>query len=69
MFRRPAARWLLLAAVLIVIGLCPAAVAPLAWASAGANTILGVIPGPVLLAIAVIAYLRNRPAPTQPAGA
>lgn len=63
MFRRPITRWLLVAAVLVVIGVCPAAVAPIAWASAGADTILGAIPGPVLLALAVIAYFRFRPAP------
>ena len=67
MLRNPAFRWLLLAAVLIVIGLWPAAVAPIAWASAGAHTVLGVIPGPVLVLAAVIAWLKHRPA--QPATA
>lgn len=63
MFRRPAARWLLLAAVLIVIGLWPTAVAPIVWASAGAATVLAAIPGPVLLAASAVAYLRYRNAP------
>ncbi|MFI1166539.1 hypothetical protein ACH4UM_23785 [Streptomyces sp. NPDC020801] len=67
MFRRPAVRWLLLAAVLIVIGLWPAAVAPIAWASAGAAHVLAAIPGPVLLLTAVIAYLRHRPSPAPKA--
>lgn len=69
MFRRPAARWLLIAAVLVVIGVCPAAVAPIAWASAGAATVLGAIPGPVLLALAVIGWLKHKPTPAKPAHA
>jgi hypothetical protein len=63
MLRRPITRWLLLAAVLVVIGVCPAAVAPIAWASAGAATVIGSIPGPVLLALAVIGWLKHKPAP------
>ena len=62
MFRRPVVRWLLLAAVLVVIGLWPAAVAPIAWASAGAAHILAAIPGPVLLLAGVIAWLKHQPA-------
>ena len=62
MFRRPVSRWLLIAAVLIVIGLWPAAVAPIAWASAGAATVIGAIPGPVLVLAAVVAYFHLRPA-------
>lgn len=63
MRRHPYTRWLLLAGVLIVIGLWPTAVAPIAWASAGANHVLASIPGPVLLLAAGIAWLRHRPAP------
>ncbi|MYV42903.1 hypothetical protein GT030_29570 [Streptomyces sp. SID1328] len=59
-FRHPAARWLLLAAVLVVIGVWPAAVAPVVWASAGADTVLAAIPGPVLAAIAALVYLLHR---------
>lgn len=62
MFRRPIVRWLLLAAVLIVIGVWPAAVAPIAWAFAGAHVVLGVIPGPVLALAAVALWLKHRPA-------
>lgn len=62
MFRHPVARWLLLASVLIVIGLWPAAVAPIGLAASGAARILGAIPGPVLLAAAVVLYFRHRPA-------
>ena len=61
MIRRPAVRWPLLAVVLIVIGVWPAAVAPIAWASAGAGHVIAAIPGPVLLALAVIAWLKHQP--------
>lgn len=63
MFRRPIVRWLLLALVLIVIGVWPAAVAPIAWAFAGAHVVLAAIPGPVLVLAAGIAWLKHRPAP------
>jgi len=63
MFRRPSTRWLFLALVLIVIGLWPAAVAPIAWASAGADHILAATPGPVLALAAVAVWLKHRPAP------
>ncbi|MFD9099322.1 hypothetical protein [Streptomyces collinus] len=69
MLRRPITRWALLAAVLVVIGLCPATAAPIAWASAGAATALAAVPGKVLLGLAVIAYLRNRPATAPKASA
>lgn len=63
MFRHPITRWLLLAAVLIVIGVWPAAVAPVTLAAAGAAHVIAVIPGPVLLLAAVAAWLKHRPAP------
>lgn len=68
MRRHPIVRWLPLAAFLIVVGLWPAAVAPVALAAAGATAVLGAIPGPVLVLAAGIAWLRHRPAP-QPATA
>jgi hypothetical protein len=55
-------RWSLLAAFLIVVGLWPAAVAPVALAGTGLAVVIGAIPGPVLLAAGVIAYFRHRPA-------
>ena len=54
--------WSLLAAFLIVVGLWPAAVAPIALAFTGAAVVLGKIPGVVLAAVGVIAYLKHRPA-------
>ncbi|WP_171117823.1 MULTISPECIES: hypothetical protein [unclassified Streptomyces] len=63
MFRRPFARWLLLGLVLVVIGLWPAAAAPIGLAAAGAATVIGVVPGPVLLLAGVVAWLKHRPTP------
>jgi len=56
-------RWPLLALALIVIGLWPAAVAPITLAGAGLAAIIAAIPGPILLAAGVIAWLRHQPAP------
>jgi hypothetical protein len=56
-------RWPLLALFLIVIGIWPAAAAPIQLAATGAAVIITAIPGPVFLAIALIAWLKHRPAP------
>jgi len=58
-------RWLLLVAFLIVVGLWPAAVAPVTLALAGADLVLAAIPGPVLLLSVGVIWLwtRNRPTP------
>lgn len=55
-------RWPLLALALIVIGLWPAAAAPIALAGAGLAAVIAAIPGPVLLAVGAIAWLKHRPA-------
>ncbi|MET8080036.1 hypothetical protein [Streptomyces sp. NPDC005303] len=60
--------WSLLAIFLLVVGAWPAAAAPIGLAFAGAGVVLGAIPGPVLLLIAAVAWLRHRPVP-HPAGA
>lgn len=57
-------RWLLLALLLIVVGVWPAAAAPIGLAATGAAVIIAAIPGPVLLAAALIAWLKYRPTPT-----
>ncbi|MFF7139570.1 hypothetical protein ACFZBZ_45730 [Streptomyces sp. NPDC008196] len=62
MFRSTTVRWVILAAFLVVVGLWPAAAAPVTLAAAGAGAVLAAIPGPVLLAVAVIAWLKHRPA-------
>lgn len=69
MFRRPFARWLLLGLVLVVIGLWPAAAAPIGLAAAGAATVIAAIPGPVLLLAGIVAWLRRKPTPAKPATA
>lgn len=66
MFRHSSTRWLLLTLVLIAIGLWPAAVAPIAWASAGADHILAATPGPVLALVAIATWIKHRPAPAVP---
>ncbi|MFJ9740842.1 hypothetical protein [Streptomyces sp. NPDC101166] len=60
-------RWPLLALALVVVGVWPAAATPIALAAAGAATVIGLIPGPALLAAGVIAWLRHRPAPARTA--
>jgi hypothetical protein len=56
-------RWPLLALALIVIGLWPAAAAPIALAGAGLGVVIAAIPGPVLALAAVIAWLKQQPTP------
>lgn len=56
-------RWALLAAFLIVVGLWPAAATPIALAAGGAAALIATIPGPVLLAVGVIAWLKHKPTP------
>jgi hypothetical protein len=55
-------RWLLLALFLAVVGLWPAAVAPIGLIATGAAVTLAAVPGPVLLAVGYIAWLHHRPA-------
>ena len=55
-------RWPLLALFLVLVGLWPAAAAPVTLAATGAGHVLAAIPGPVLLLAAGIAWLRHRPA-------
>jgi hypothetical protein len=57
-------RWLLLVAFLIVVGLWPAALAPVTLALAGAAAVLAAIPGPVWVAVGAIAWLRHKQTPT-----
>jgi hypothetical protein len=65
MFR--SVRWLLLALFLVLVGLWPAAAAPIDLAATGAAVILGAIPGPVLLLAAGVAWLKHKPAPVRAA--
>ncbi|MEU6397856.1 hypothetical protein ABZ867_12850 [Streptomyces cinnamoneus] len=68
MMRRIApVRWLIVFAALIVAGLWPAAVTPIELAGTGAAAILAAIPGPALLVVAAIAWLRHRSTTPAPA--
>lgn len=60
-------RWPLLALFLIVVGLWPAAATPVVLIGAGAATLLAAIPGPALLLLAAIAWLKHRPATARAA--
>jgi hypothetical protein len=62
-------RWLLLAAFLITVGVWPAAAMPLKLAAAGAAVILSLIPVPVWLAAALIAWWKHQPAPAPASAA
>jgi hypothetical protein len=55
--------WSLLAMFLIVVGLWPAAAAPVGLAFAGLAVIVAAIPGPVWLVVAGAVWLKHRPAP------
>lgn len=50
----------LLAAYLLVVGLWPAAAAPVSLAFAGLNVVLSLISGPGLVLLAVAGWLRFR---------
>lgn len=60
-------RWPLLALFLMVVGAWPAAAAPIALIAAGLGVVIAMIPGPALLAIAGVAWLKHRPAPARTA--
>jgi hypothetical protein len=57
----------LLGLYLIVVGLWPAAAAPVSLLVAGLVVVFGLIPTPVWLLTAGIAWARNRPAPVPAA--
>jgi hypothetical protein len=58
--RRHLILWLLLAAFLMLVGVWPAAAAPVGLAAAGAAVVLAAIPGPVLALAAIAVYLKRR---------
>lgn len=57
--------WSILATYLLVVGLWPAAAAPVVLASTGAAVVVGKIPGVVLVGIAAITWLSHRNRPTS----
>jgi hypothetical protein len=54
--------WLSGVLFLVLVGVWPAAVTPIALAGAGLAAVIGAIPGPVLLGLGVVLYFRHRPA-------
>jgi hypothetical protein len=58
--RRHLILWLLLAAFLMLVGVWPAAAAPIGLTAAGAAVVLAAIPGPVLALAAIAVYLKYR---------
>lgn len=56
--------WSVLALFLLLVGAWPAAAAPIGLLGAGVATVLGLIPGPVLVLAATVVYLARRSAPT-----
>jgi hypothetical protein len=59
----------LLGAYLITVGLWPPAAAPVSLLLAGLAAILALVPGPVWLLVAGIAWSKNRPVPATAAPA
>ncbi|MFF0736861.1 hypothetical protein ACFYVK_35270 [Streptomyces chartreusis] len=55
--------WALLVLYLLLVGLFPAAAAPVSLAFTGLGAVVAAIPGPVLLLAAVVAWLKHRPTP------
>ena len=60
-------RWPLLALFLIVVGAWPAAATPVVLAGVGVATLIAAIPGPALLLLGAVAWLKHRPAPAPAA--
>lgn len=54
--------WLLIAAYLALVGLWPAAAAPIALAGRGVGVIVGQLPGLLIVAVGIWLYFRLRPA-------
>ncbi|MFZ4150498.1 hypothetical protein [Streptomyces pseudogriseolus] len=56
--------WVLAALYLLLVGLWPPALAPVALALSGATTLIAAVPGVVWVAAVVIAWLKRKPTPT-----
>ncbi|MFI8439956.1 hypothetical protein ACIGKG_04970 [Streptomyces rochei] len=61
--------WALLPLYLLLVGLWPAAIAPVTATFAGFGAILGAVPTSAWLLAAAIAWLKHRPATPHPATA
>ncbi|MER5843208.1 hypothetical protein ABT099_23510 [Streptomyces prasinus] len=67
MFRYTA--WALLALYLLVVGLTPAALAPVTLTLAGLAAVIAAIPPSILVLAAVAAWMKHRPATAKTATA
>lgn len=63
------ALWVLAALYLLIVGLTPAALAPITLAFAGLATVIAAVPPSVLLLAAAVVWLKRKPTPTKPATA
>ncbi|MDH6224339.1 hypothetical protein [Streptomyces sp. MJP52] len=59
--------WLLTAAYLLVVGIWPAAVTPVALVGTGLAVAASALPAPALVAAGIAAWLKWRPAPAPTA--
>lgn len=63
------ALWALAVLYLLLVGLWPAALAPITLAFAGLATVIAAVPPSVLLLAAVAVWLKRKPTPAKPATA
>ncbi|MFI8206874.1 hypothetical protein [Streptomyces sp. NPDC085937] len=59
--------WALAALYLLLVGLWPPALAPVALALSGGATLIAAVPGVVWVALGVIAWLKRKPTPAKTA--
>ncbi|MEV5414731.1 hypothetical protein [Streptomyces albogriseolus] len=59
--------WVLAALYLLLVGLWPAALAPVALTLTGGATLIAAIPASVWVAAVAIAWLKRKPTPATPA--
>jgi hypothetical protein len=55
--------WVLAALYLLLVGLWPPALAPVALTLTGATTLIAAVPGAVWVAAGAIAWLKRKPTP------
>jgi hypothetical protein len=61
--------WVLAALYLLLVGLWPPALTPVALTLTGATTLIAAVPGAVWVAAGAIAWLKHKPTPTKTARA
>ena len=61
--------WAFAVLYLLIVGIAPAALAPLTLAFAGLTAVIAAVPPSVLLLAAVVVWLKRKPAPAKPATA